>query len=548
MITVAKYIAKFLISKDVKHIFGFQGSAMLKILDEAASLGINYIQNFNEQASGFAADAYARVNKKLGVAIATSGPGAVNLIGGIANAYQDSIPVLFITGQDYLTSLKNDNGARQNGFQDLDIVSAVKNLTKYAVLLDDPNNVKYELEKAYYLATNGRCGSVLIDVPIDVQFMEVDENNLKGFEIPKKEEFDYKINDVIKLLKNSKRPVILAGGGIQTSCAKEELKELNLKTKIPVVTTLMGGDCFEDKLGFSGLHGNSVSNLAILKADLILALGTRLSIKQTGKIKENYTNANIVHVDIDKTELKRTFLNETLSIKGDVKEFLNKINKENFSINIENWLSLIEEWKNKFEDTICDKNSKLDPVIFLREITKYIKDDTVITTDVGANQMWTNQALRLKNNQRLLNSGGFGAMGYSLPAAIGASYVAPLCVSITGDGGLQMNLQELNTLSLRRNNVKCFVFNNNNLALMRDCQKRYYNSHFWGNNEKEFTCPDIKKLADTFNLKYEKIEDKDDFSKLKDIFSNNEPYLIDVILDKDTKLLNRYDDKALKNE
>ena len=547
MITVASYIAKFLSDKGIKHIFGFQGSAMLKMLDAIVDKEIEYIQNFNEQASSFAADAYARVKNGIAVAIATSGPGAANLIGGIANAYFDSIPAFFITGQDYSSSILASNSARQNGFQDMDIVSIVKPITKYAVLLKNPEDIRYELEKAYYLATNGRKGSVLIDIPIDIQFKEVDENNLKGFNPPKEEKYDLKLNEVISMLENSKRPVILAGGGIRLADAKKEFDEFIKKTNIPICATLSGIDCNPDILGFSGLYGNSEANLALLGADLILALGARFSIKQTGKIKENYTNAKIIHVEIDENEINRSFLKEDVTVKADIKEFLSEINKKDIKLDINDWIEKTQEWKEKYADSVCLAQKNVDPVKLVREITKYLAKNTAISIDVGANQMWSAQALRFKDNQRLLSSSGFGAMGYSLSAAIGASYLVP-AVSITGDGGFQMNLQELNTLSLRQNNVKCFIFNNNNLALMRDTQKRYYNNHFYGNNEKEFTCPDIKKLADTFNLGYERIESAEDFSKLKNIFDNNKPYLVDIIIDKDTRVLNRYDDEALSYE
>ena len=299
MITVAGYIAKFLKEKRVNHIFGFQGSAMLKMLDEIVGEGIEYIQNFNEQASGFGADAYARING-IGAAIATSGPGAVNLIGGIANAYFDSVPVMFITGQDYSSGILANNGARQNGFQDMGIVSMVKPITKYAVLLEKPENIRYELEKAYYYAITDRKGAVLIDVPIDVQFKEIDETSLKGFQKSDKKVSDYKIDKVISLLKKSKRPVILAGGGIRCANTVNELKKFVNESKIPVVTTLNGIDVLEDIVGFSGLYGNSEANLAIKNADLIIALGARFSLKQIGKKKEQYNiDAKIIHVDID---------------------------------------------------------------------------------------------------------------------------------------------------------------------------------------------------------------------------------------------------------
>lgn len=549
MITVASYIAKFLKEKNVQHIFGFQGSAMLKMLDEIVGAGIKYVQNFNEQASSFAADAYARINGHLGVAVGTSGPGAANLIGGIANAYFDSVPVMFITGQDYTNAVLANNGARQNGFQDMDIVSMVKPITKYAVLLDKPENVRYELEKAYYMATSERKGSVLIDVPIDVQFKEIDENNLRGFEKPQKEKYDFKTDAVVCALKEAKRPLILAGGGIRGANAIQEFRTFVQKTNIPVVSTLNGLDAASNIVGFSGIFGNTGANLAILNADLLVVLGARFARQHVGKNKQQYANMNakIIHVDIDITENNRTFMQEDITINADLKEFLSAMNQCVTVCHIEKWQKTIKNWQEQYRDTVCLAEKNVDPVKLIREIAKYAPENTIFTADVGANQMWVAQALRLKENQRLLNSAGFGAMGYSLPAAIGASYVSKDVVCFTGDGGLQMNLQELNTLSLRKNNVKCFVFNNNNLALMRNLQKNFYNNHFYGNNEKEFTCPNLQKLADTFALGYEKIEKESDFVKLKEILKSEGAFVIEVVVDKDLIPLNRSIDKALEN-
>lgn len=551
MMTVADYIADFLVKKGVRHIFGFQGSAMLKMLDAIVGTGkIEYIQNFNEQASSFCADAYARIKNDIGVAIATSGPGAVNLIGGIANAYFDSVPAFFITGQDYLSVLQSRGAARQNGFQDMDIVSMVQPVSKYAVTVQNPLDIRYELEKAYHLATSGRKGPVLIDVPVDIQFAQIDETKLRGFSaLPQKTEEATEISEIIEALKNARRPVILAGGGIRQAGAAEDLKLFAQKTQIPVVATLNGIDAYDDILGFAGLYGNSEANLAILNADLLLVFGARFAVKHTGKKKELYNKAaKIVRVEIDDTEIDRTFIKNDICIKCDIKKFLQTITDRCFPVDCLPWRKQIEEWKSRYADTICLAPQYVCPVSLIRAISQRLQPQQIVTADVGANQMWTAQALRNKNGGRLLNSSGFGAMGYALPAAIGASALSRLpVIALTGDGGLQMNLQELNTLSLRRCNVKCFIFNNNNLGLMRDTQIRYYESHFYGNNAKEFSCPDIALLAQTYKLNYTSLNDNTEFEKLEQILSDGEPWLIDVKIDLNTAVLNRYDDKALHN-
>lgn len=550
MMTVADYIAGFLVSKGIQHLFGFQGSAMLKMLDATQDTGkITYIQSFNEQASSFAANAYARVTNEIGVAMATSGPGAVNLIGGIADAFFDSVPMFVITGQDYLHNIALKGRSRQGGFQDMDIVSMVKPITKYAVLLDNPANVRYELEKAFYYATTGRKGPVLIDVPIDVQFALIDETRLKGFDAEEEKKtpaIDFE--KAIGLIEKSRRPVILAGGGIRTAQACVALKEFVDKTKIPVIATLNGIDAYDDIAGFSGLFGKTAANLALLNTDLILTLGARFSVKQIGRTKNAYApDAKVVHVDIDDSENDRTFMKDDLFVKADVKTFLDGLNGKNVSLSCDDWIKRVKEWCDRYADSVCAEGVEVDPVSFVRAVVKAMPEKSVATADVGANQMWTAQAFRSENGKRLLNSAGFGAMGFSLPAGVGAFYATNKAVTVfTGDGGFQMNLQELNTLSLLRPAVKVFVFNNSTLGLMRDVQKRYYHNHFYGNNPQEFSCPDLEKLADTFDLKFMRITCEKDFAKIADVYEDDEPWLIDVEIDPDTRVLNRYDDPALR--
>lgn len=553
MVTVASYIAYFLKKNNIDHVFGYQGSAMLKMLDEIVGTGISYIQNFHEQASGFAADSYARINGTIGVAVATSGPGAVNMIGGISDAYFDSVPVLFITGQDYLKNLTADNGARQNGFQDMDIVSMVKPITKYAVMLREPQMIRYELEKAFHFAVTGRKGPVLIDVPIDLQFQEIDETVLQGYIPDSKKDVKSNLTDsvvdtVIRLVENSQKPVILVGGGIRGADAVDELNTFIYKTKIPAVSTLNGLDATSETIGFTGIYGNTEANLALKNADLVLALGTRFAQQHTGKTKDLYNGAaKVIHVDIDRTEIGRTFMKPTIGIVADLLDFLRAVNQKSIHISIDKWLCTIQRWKQKYGDTICRAKKLVDPVLLVREVSRYASEDTIFTSDVGANQMWVAQGISLKPGQRLLNSSGFGSMGFSLPAAIGATYLKPLAVAFMGDGGFQMNIQELNTLSIRRNNVKCFIFNNNNLALMRNLQKNYYSNHFYGNNENEFCCPDIKKLADTFNLQYLLLGTNEDLVKIKEVLLRNGPCLVDVRMDIDLTPLTKFEDEAFNN-
>lgn len=548
---VAQYIAEFIVAKGVKHVFGYQGGAILKLIDEMVATGnIEYIQNYHEQSSAFCADAYARVSHNFGVAIGTSGPGATNLITGIANAQLDSIPTMFITGQDYLANVSKENGARQNGFQDLDIVQLVTPITKYAKLINNASDIRYELEKAYFLATAGRPGAVVLDIPIDIQFQVIDKNALMAFNPSIEGISDIPFSDVVKRIKESKRAVIIVGGGVQAAQVQLDVEELVGKTGIPVVSTLNGLDAYSQRFGFAGLHGNTYANLAIQNADLILALGCRFGQRQVGKIPANYTSAHVVHVDIDENELNRVFTNGT-AIKADLKQFLQCLNQYLAEArelpSFQQWTETIRRWQEKYHSCAYMNTAGLDPVKFVEHLSPLLMSNAVIVNDVGQNQMWVAQGLITKRNQRVLNSCGLGSMGYSLPASIGAKYVDPSrqVIAFSGDGGFQMNVQELMLVSHRNVGIKCLVFNNNTLGMMREVQARYYNEHYYGANKQEFRCVDLKKLAETYSLKYCKVESLDDIDDLKAPLCDAKPWIIEVIIPFDSKLSNRYDEAEI---
>lgn len=545
---VAEYIAKFLVEKKVRHVFGYTGGAILKLLDEMIATGqIEYVQNFHEQASAFSADAYSRVTGNLGIAMATSGPGATNLITGIANAQMDSIPTLFITGQDYVANATKDNGARQNGFQDLDIVSVVKPITKYAAMVTDEKRIRYEVEKAYFLAKNGRPGAVLLDIPIDIQFKEIDPEKLEGYvgeEKPSASDFD--LAEVITLMKQAKRPVVLLGGGVRISGAQDEALAFAKLTDIPVVSTVNGLDVVEGGYGFAGLHGNLFSNMAIQNADLLLAFGVRFGQRQVGKVPDKYTKAKVVHVDIDENELQRIFPDE-LGIRTDLKTFLVAMNsalqKESLPKH-KAWHEKIREWALKYRANAYMNKEGMEPVRAAEEIFERLAHHAIITNDVGQNQMWVAQGVKLKQGQRILNSCGLGSMGYSLPAAVGAKTAFPQrqVIAFTGDGGLQMNQQELMLISLRQLAIKCIVFNNNTLGMMREVQARYYKSHYYGTNLKEFACVDLQALALAYRVGYRKIDRLEQIASLQSILDDDKPYIIELVITFDSQLSNRYDE------
>lgn len=549
---VAEYIAQVLVKENVRHVFGYNGGAILKMLEAFLATGkISYIQNYHEQGSAFAADAYGRLSGNIGVAIATSGPGATNLITGIANAQLDSVPTLFITGQDYAANALRKNGSRQNGFQDLDIVSIVKPITKYAAAVYETDNLREEFEKAFYYARNGRPGAVLLDIPIDIQFKEIDPSTLKGFTPPDKADNDLTlIPDIVQQIKQAQRPVILTGGGVHLGDAAEELKELVSLTKIPVINTLNGLDAYAGSYSFAGLHGNTFANLAVQNADLLIVLGARLGQRQVGKKPENYTTAKVVHVDVDGSELGRA-MPETISVLSALKPFIQSLNqylqKQNEVLSDFNaWHEKIQDWEKRFTSTAY-LNEGIEPARAVKTLCSYFKDDAVLTNDVGQNQMWVSQGFRKKGTQRLLNSSGLGSMGYSLPAAIGAYYACPgkQVIAFTGDGGLQMNIQELMLVGQRQLPIKCLVFNNNTLGMMREVQKRYYKEQYFGACVEDFSCVDLKKIADAYGIGYFLLEEETQIPSLQNILADDKPYLVDMRIAYDSKLSNRYDESEI---
>ena len=539
--TVADHIAAFLVSHGVRHVFGFQGSAMLKMLDSIAATGrIEYIQGFHEQASAFAADAYARMDGKPGVAIATSGPGASNMVTGIANAFFDSVPMLYLTGQDRRAHVASGRRCRQNGFQDMDIVSMSANVAKRSVQVLDGASLAAELDRCWTLAQTGRKGPALIDVPLDLQFEEMPKQSAAGRDAAREQpppSGASRLGEAVDALKSSSRPVVLAGGGVRLAGCCGRLGDFARETRIPVVSTLMGLDSTEETLGFSGLYGNPLPNRVLGGADCIIALGTRFAFHQTGKDLGLYSSATkVIHVDVDATELGRVY-RDAICVQADLNAFFDAVSGRGLALDIGDWTAQVGRWREELGGP-----PEGFPAQFLGRLFRDMPRDAVVVADVGSNQMWVAQCFVPNGANRLLNSGGLGAMGYSLPAAIGASYAtrSPV-VAVCGDGGFQMNVQELNTLALRRRNVKVFVFDNSALGLMRWLQRRYYGGRFFGNTEREFSCPDVCRLAAAFGLKTARVSSAGDFAKLQEVFEDDEPWLVDVVVDADDLSPSRYE-------
>ena len=541
-IKISDYIIEFLLSKNINKTFGYIGGAIAHIyhsIDKYKEMEI--INCIHEQGAGFAAEGYARITGKSGVAFATSGPGATNLITPIGSCYFDSVPTMFITGQVNTYEYKYDKPVRQIGFQETDIVSIIKPIVKYAVMVDKVEDIRYELEKAYYLSQEGRKGPVLVDIPMNIQRTEVDISSLKSFfdsneyfELENNKKEKNNVDEVINLLKESKRPIVLIGGGVRLSNANVELLNYVEKYSIPVVYSLMGKDAISEdykyNLGLIGSYGNRYGNLALANSDLILVLGSRLDTRQTGTSLDTFAReAKIIQVDVDKNELGSK-IKIDIEINSDVKDFITTLNKYEINIDITEWLKKLKEYKNKFSSTVGFDNNLKIPNYVVSIISKYLQDED-ICVDVGQHQMWTAQSLNIKATQRVLFSGGMGAMGFALPASIGACIGSnKRTVVIAGDGGIQMNIQELEVINRRKLPIKIFVLNNKNLGMVRQFQELYFDKKYLGTID-DYSVPNFVDITKAYGIKARKI---DDISKLgielKDIFSSNEPELINIEL------------------
>lgn len=539
---LSDFIAEFLSEYGCTHVFGYPGGAITHMIDSLYNnKDICFISTYHEQAAAFAAEGYARIKNDIGVAIATSGPGATNLITGIGSSFFDSIPVLYITGQVNTYEYKSDLKIRQLGFQETDIVSIVKPITKYAIRITDPFQIRYELEKAISIANTGRKGPVLIDIPMDIQRAIIDKNTLKRYIA--KEVIDVKLSDalqnIIHELESAKRPVLLIGNGIRLAGATKLFEEIACKVKFPVVSTLMGRDAYDNSseyyLGMIGAYGNRYANLTIANADLILALGTRLDSRQTGTNLISFAReAKLIRIEIDPEQIEYKIKEDEYTLKIDLLYFLDHLNQNIDIINEPiNWLEKVNEYKKIYPSYL--KESITDPNYIMSSLSKMMGANDIICTDVGQNQMWAAQSLCITNNQRFITSGGMGAMGFSLPAAIGAYYsnTKANVYAITGDGGFQMNIQELELIKRNHIPIKIIIMNNHCLGMIRHFQEMYFNCRY-NATVKDYSAPDFCKIATAYGLKTFRVIDLNDLNCLESVLNSKDPMVIDITLPKFT--------------
>lgn len=533
------YIVEYMIEKGITDVFGYPGGMVTHLMDSFSKYQgkIKAHITYNEQGAAMAACGYAQVSGKCGVAYATSGPGATNLITGICNAYMDSIPAVFITGQVNSFEQKGDLRIRQRGFQETDIVSMVSHTTKYATQVNDARYIKYELDKAFYIAQEGRKGPVLLDIAMDVFRTDIIAEELNGFAAPVSNGYTTDWNTVHRMIRNSKRPVFLIGNGVprgfsvDSSVWKDKLNAL----QIPIVTSMISVDVQENlhyAYGFIGAYGDRVANFIIAKSDLVVSVGARLDVRQVGAKRKNFApDAQIIRVDIDPNELEYKVHDNEYGIVCDASEFIDCILDDWPEADYSAWLGICEKIKSELFGFDDRKYNKI-----VRKISEFIQPGCIITTDVGQNQVWVAQSFDIKKGQRILFSGGHGAMGYSLPASIGAALASKgLVYSFNGDGGIQMNIQELQTISKEQLPIKIIIFNNDALGMIRHFQEMYFDKNYYQTTpDGGFSSPNFGKLADAYGIEYRCVRDMSEVDKLADIMVSSSPALIEVQIFEDT--------------
>ena len=556
---LSDYVANYIAKLGTRYVFLVTGGACVHLVD---SIGkhpeLKYICVQHEQAGAMAAEAYSRVGPGIGVSVATSGPGATNFITGICCAWFDSIPLLCLSGQVNISEQKNNIGVRQLGFQETDIVTIARPVTKFSAMVADPQKIKYFLDKAVYLAVSGRPGPVLLDIPLNVQHAEINPENLEGF-VPSEEEIKLisptelskKINLIKDLIRQSKRPVILAGGGIKIAKAENQFLDLAGKLGIPVVCSWSGFDIVPHSyplfVGQIGIYGNRGANFLIQNSDLLISIGSRLDTRQVTANPVSFArSAKKIVVDLDASELNKGLVKADVSVNADAKEFLSEFlkNLEDFQLSIGEWLAKAQEWKTKYPGCLPEYESQpemVNPYFFIKVLSEELADGEIIIPDEGGNLVWTMQAFQIKKGQRLFSAFGNSPMGYALPASIGAALATgkERIICIDGDGGFQMNIQELQTVAHYKLPVKIFILNNRCYGIIRQFQDVYFGGgHEASVPEKGYSSPDFLKVANAYGLASERIDSHKNLrEKIRSVLSRPGAVLCDVLIKEDQKLM-----------
>lgn len=530
MMTGADIAIKSLEMNGVKVVFGYPGASNAPIIDSISTSGIDYILSRNEQGAAHMASGYARIKRCAGVCTATSGPGATNLITALATAYMDSIPVIALTGQVEKRLIGKD------AFQEVDITGATLPFTKHSYLVKDVEDIPRIVNEAFHIATTGRPGPVLIDFPVDILRSEYHGTsdkaiNLRGYKLPGKAN-EMQLKKVADAIRNAKKPVILTGGGVACSEAVREVNEFVTMTGIPAISTMMGMGVIptadERFYGMIGSHGIKTANMLINRADIVIALGTRLGDRSVANAKSLETSDKLIHIDIDPAEIGKN-IQPAIPVVGDIKDVVEQLMPmlADYKAPAE-WVSEAKGYRtaNKPETLTADKGT-VNPKYFLEKLSEITDSQIILTTEVGQNQIWAVNHYNIKRPDRFLTSGGFGTMGYGLPAAIGASRASenePV-VAVAGDGSFQMDMPELGTMMQYHLPVKIVIFKNDRLGMVHELQYNLYKANY----QSVFLdgSPDFNKLADAYGIRNAYISENSEIeAAIKNMMSDKEAFIL----------------------
>ncbi|MDP3035405.1 MAG: acetolactate synthase large subunit [Methanobacteriaceae archaeon] len=533
-------LIKSLIDKGADTVFGYPGGQLLPLYDMIYDSDLKHILVRHEQCAAHAADGYARASGKVGVCIATSGPGATNLVTGIATAYMDSSPVLSIAGQVPTHLIGND------AFQEVDMIGITMPITKHNFQVMDANEIPAIVNSSFEIALSGRPGPIVIDLPKDIQEQELEEYRNELLDIPgykpTKKGHGLQIKRAAQTIIKSKKPVILAGGGVISAGASHELKQLSEIINAPVTTSLLGKSSFPEdhpaSMGMLGMHGRKVANLSVDECDCLIAIGCRFSDRTTGKIDEFAPNATVIHIDVDPAEIGKN-VEVDVPIVGDAKVVLQSLTKmlekDKSGLDTLKWIEHVKKFnKNCIPRISFENDHPLKPQQVMKELAQALDEDTIMTTDVGQNQMWMAHFFNTTKPRTFISSGGLGTMGFGFPAAMGAKVAMPEndVVAVCGDGGFLMVCQDLATVKEYDIPVVVCVLDNRYLGMVAQWQKLFYDERMSHTHLGE--VPDFVKLAESFGVRAERVEKVGETKQaLEDALKSGEPTLLDIIIDPD---------------
>lgn len=564
-IRISDYISNFLVKKKFSHIFGITGGGAMHLNESfGKNKNLDFIFFHHEQSASMAAESYFRKKNRPCVLHTTSGPGATNAITGVTGAWIDSIPMFVISGQVPRSDMINKTKTRQIGVQEINIIDLVKPITKFAKTIDDPNKIDLYLNEAFNIMLEKKPGPVWLDVPLDIQSKIIDTNLIKNYKPKKTRNLNNKnLSPLMNYISKAQRPIIIAGNGIHISKTEKIFKKIYKKMKIPLISSWNASDIFNSNdelyVGRMGIFGDRPSNFAVENSDLLIVIGSRLSIPQTGyKTKEFAYNSKKIIIDIDKAELRKNkFSNVVLKYEIDLGTFmklLNNIIKNKKIKKFNQWIKLINRWKKKYpvmEKKYLNKKKDINSFHFIDCLSKNLKGNETIVTDMGTSFTCTMQGFKVKNSneQRLFTSSGLASMGFGVPGAIGAYFGSKNhnVICITGDGGLMFNIQELQTISQYKIPMKIFIIENEGYLTMKLMQKKNFNRFVGSNKVSGISFPSFEAIGKAFNFKYFKLKKNGMEKQIKKIIKIKQPVLVEVNMPPNQQLIPRTQNKLLSN-